>query len=249
MLKFTRVLSIIMVIAFLSSATVFAEVLTLKKKAITVTKATGTIKLDGKDREYSWKKARNMASTINHTIITRTKAVVNGQPAGCAKVTTLKYLWSKKALYVFITIKDKTLYSKGFESIQFDSVEYHIDAKNCDRASYNGICDEQYRLSRPYKGTDKKIHTDVTRWGKVNIIPAFTKNSKSIGTSTSYTQEVKIVLAHHGVANLKAKQKVGFDIQINDATATKAGRTFQLIWNSLDNAWINPSTMGTLIMK
>ena len=248
MLKFARVFSVVLAVVFISSATVFAVDLSLKKAPLYVVKATGTMKMDAKMSEASWKKATNVASSIDRTIITATKAVVKGTPAGAAKVTTLKYLWDSKNIYCFIVVKDSQNYTASVNAIDFDAVEYHIDAKNCDRSSYNGKCDAQYRLSRPYKRANGKTYTDVSGWGAYNAA-AFKVNSKSIGTATNYTQEVKIVLSHHGVATLKAKQKIGWDIQVNDAKVAKAGRTYQLVWNSLDNAWVNPSTMGTLIMK
>ncbi|MEI6601874.1 MAG: sugar-binding protein [Clostridia bacterium] len=248
MKKLARIMSIVLALVFLSSGTILAEALSLKKASIYVVKTTVSMKMDGKTYEKSWSKAPNVASTMSHTIVTATKKVVKGTPAGAAKVNTLKYLWDSKNIYVLISIKDLENYTGSIGPTDFDSVEYHIDAKNCDRSSYNGKCDAQYRLARPYKRSNGRTYTDVSGWGAYNA-PAFRVNSKSVGTSTYYTQEVKIVLSHHGVSSLKAKQKVGFDIQVNDASPVTAGRRFQIVWNSLDNAWISPKSMGTLIMK
>ena len=248
MLKIVRVLSVAIALAFLVSGTAMAEALSFKMPSLYVVKSTVAMKMDGKSLESSWKKATNVATTMKHWETTATKKWTKVKPSGAASVTTLKYLWDAKNIYVFIVINDLKNYTGSIIPTDFDSVEYHIDAKNCDRTSYNGKCDAQYRLARPYKRANGKTYTDVSGWGAYNAA-AFRVNSKSIGTSSSYTQEVKIVLSHHGVATLKAKQKIGFDIQVNDASPVTAGRRFQIVWNSMDNAWINPSTMGTLIMK
>ncbi|MEI6601876.1 MAG: sugar-binding protein [Clostridia bacterium] len=248
MKRFAKVISVVLAIVFLSAGTAFAEALSYKMPALYVVKTTVAMKMDAKTLESSWKKATNVYATMKHWETTATKKWTKVKPAGAASVSTLKYLWDSKNIYVYIVVQDPKNYTGSIQPVDFDAVEYHIDAKNCDRASYNGKCDAQYRLSRPYKRANGKTYTDVSGWGAYNAA-AFRVNSKSIGTTTSYTQEVKIVLAHHGVATLKAKQKVGFDIQVNDASPVTAGRRFQIVWNSMDNAWINPSTMGTLIMK
>ena len=248
MLKLVRVFSIAIALAFLVTGSAFAEALSYKMPSLYVVKTKVAMKMDAKTLESSWKTAANVATTMNHWETTATKKWTKVKPSGAASVSTLKYLWDAKNIYVFIVVKDLQNYTGDINPVSFDSVEYHIDAKNCDRTSYNGKCDAQYRLSRPYKRANGKTYTDVSGWGAYNAA-AFRVNSKCIGTSSSYTQEVKIVLAHHGVATLKAKQKVGFDIQVNDASPVTAGRRFQIVWNSMDNAWINPSTMGTLIMK
>jgi len=251
MLKFVKVLSVVMAIAFLSTVSVFAAETALQygKSPISVVKASAALKMDGKALEASWKKAPNLNKTIDHYKITATGAWKKLPAAGVASVTTLKYLWDTKNIYCFITVKDTTNYTAGaINVLNIDAVEYHLDAKNSDRISYSGKNDAQYRFSRPYKRANGQTYTDVSGWGSYNA-PQFKNNCKSIGTSTTYTQEIKIPLATHGVATLKKGQKIGWDIQVNDATAQKAGRTYQLVWNSKDNAWTNPSTMGTLIMK
>jgi len=248
MLKFVRVMSIVLALVFLSSGTVFGVALSYKMPALKVVKTTVAMKMDAKTLEKAWAKAPNVASTMNHWEVTASKKWQTTKPAGAASVSTLKYLWDSKNIYVYIVVKDLQNYTGSVGPTDFDAVEYHIDAKNCDRSSYNGKCDAQYRFSRPYKRANGKIYTDISGWGAYNQA-AFKVNSKCVGTATSYTQEVKIVLAHHGVATTSKGKKIGFDIQVNDASPSTVGRKFQIVWNSMDNAWINPSTMGTLIMN
>jgi len=246
---FAKVLIVVLAVVFLSSAVVFAEKLQLGKKPIYVVKTKVTMKMDAKTSEAAWKKAPNVASSINHYIVTATGAVKTGSPPDGTKVTTLKYLWDAKNLYCFIKVKDPQNYTGSISPTDFDSVQYSIDAKNCNKSTYNGKCDASYTLSRPFKRANGQPYSEVWGWGETVQMAAFKKNSKSIGTASNYTQEVKIVMSLHGVATLKAKKKIGWDMQINDATVAKAGRTYQLVWNSLDYAWVNPSTMGTLILK
>ena len=240
MRKTLKVIGFSMMMVFLLSVGVAAEGNgsgSLKKPAIKVTKASGTIRIDGKATEASWKKAPNLYKTMNTEIITATTKTTTKFPANSAKITTLKYLWDAKAIYVFMTVADKTSSVNAIEAYNQDSIEYHIDVKNCKRTAYNGKCEGQYRMNRK---------AAVSGWGYFNRA-GFVSSAKSINGSSSYTQEVKIRFDWHGVSSLKKGAKIGFDIQVNDAINNV--RTYQIVWNSLDNAWSNPSTMGTLIFN
>lgn len=240
MRKSLKVIGLSMMMVFLFSVAGFAandnESAHLKKKPITVKKLVGKIKIDGKSKDKAWKSAKNVAKGIDTLIYTSSKARTKKFPADAAKVTTLKYLWDSKGVYAFITVSDKTPSTTAFEVTANDAVEWHIDAKNCKRASYNGKCDGQYRLSR--SGV-------ISSFGYINR-SGFKSNSKAVNGKTSYSQEIKIRVDWHGVKSLSKGKKVGWDIQVNDGINNT--RTYQLVWNSLDNAWTNPSTMGTLVM-
>jgi len=219
-------------------------------KPITVAKAKGRIKIDGKATEKDWKKAKNLASLANG----RMGVVSNGKDMSAwkrnipltskmAKVKVWKLLWNSKGLYSYIEVADKTKCAQVASTgpTNSDSVEYHIDAANKDRTSYVDKNEAQYRLMRNGK--------TVSGWGSWDR-NAFKANAKGSQTNTGYKQEVMIQWKNHGIKSQKVGKKVGFDLLVNDAVKKKGEqvRTYVTIWNSWNEAWENPSTMGTLIM-
>lgn len=208
--------------------------------SIKVTKASGTMKIDGKAKEKSWSKAKNYASKVNGYILTKNKTINAKKTSKMATVKTFKLLWNSKGLYCFMQVNDKTKSMNASGSpTDSDSIEYHIDANYLRRTSFGSDKnDAQYRLARDGK--------TVSGWGSYNR-NAFKSNAKGSTTASSYQQEIMIRWDNHNAKNVKKGKKVGFDIQVNDAVSN--ARTYQIVWNSWDNAWVNPSTMGTIILN
>jgi len=217
--------------------------------------ATEKITIDGKAKEASWFHAVNYAKQLNNYIDSQdSNSPIKSQDGdgpgkykgiqwkpGMAKVKVCKLLWNKTGLYCYMEVADKTkcLYKTGAVEINSDSIEYYIDAANKDRKSYgNDNNEEQYRLDRGGKQTPSGSHAETP--GQ----KAFLIDSKSISTSDGYQQEILIRWDSHNLKKVKKGNKVGFDIQVNDAVDHV--RKTQVIWNSWDEAWFNPSTMGTI---
>lgn len=217
----------------------------LKMPTLKIAKVSKAIKIDGKANDKAWAKCKNLASLMgsgHYMDQSKSPAVImKGIPAGAAKVKVLKILWDPKALYVYIQIADNTPYEDPTHVSNSDSVEYHIDAKNLDKTAYNPNSknEGQYRLTR---------QGFITGWGSFSRA-AFKVDSKCIATASGYQQEIKIRWANHGISKMTKGKKIGFDIQVNDATAAASGRRYSIVWNSEDNAWTNPATMGTLLTK
>jgi len=227
-------LAILTLLSVVSASVLAADATnSFEKPPISIAKATSSISIDDSALEADWTNTMNYASIIDQT--KTAGAWVPGQPEGCATVDTLKFLWDENFIYVYISVKDSTISALSTTTYNNDSVEYFIDATNCDKPSYNGVDDGQYRLGRD--GT-------ISGMGGYNAI-TFATNSKSVSTDTGYTQEIKIALADQGVTTALAEgQSIGIDVQVNDA---KDGtRTWQLVWNSKDVGWANPSSMGTV---
>ncbi len=222
------------------------------KKAKNVKKAAGKIKIDAKSKDKAWKKATSFKATDF------VWAVGSGEGVGMAlgksavkKITskdtkakkiaypkTLKVTWDKSWLYVYMEVSDKTQQNIfPYNDYNTDSVEYYIDAKDTNKALTDANKSAaQYTLARNGKG--------YTGWGSKNLA-RWKKSVKTKDTKAAYTHEVKIKFSDHGVANMKVGKKIGFDIQINDSTTGKT-RDYNVVWNSLDNAWTNAATMGTI---
>jgi len=203
------------------------------KPPISIGFSSNPITIDGIADETDWANTANMASIIDNT---RTGGVwVAGQPSGCATVDTLKFLWDANFIYVLIKVNDSTISAPDTSAYNNDGVEYFIDTLNDKtKTAYNGVYTAQYRKER--SGA-------VSGWGSYSNAN-FTINSSCVSTDTGYTQEVKIAGADHGPTTFAAGTSIGFDIQINDAK--DGARTWQIVWNSKDVGWTDPSSFGTL---
>ncbi|MEI6132172.1 MAG: Ig-like domain-containing protein [Bacillota bacterium] len=214
----------------------------LGKPAINIDNAATTILIDGEDTDAAW------AATTNYANIMDTYKVIGGvwataQPTDCGNVSILKILWTADYIYTFIKVNDATLSTPMPAAHLNDSVEYFIDASNCDKLSYNGIDDAQYRLGRDGA---------ISGWGGFNAT-AFKSNSVVKTTETGYTQEARISVSDHGLTKLVGGETIGFDFQVNDARidpiSLEANRIWQIVWNSLDTGWYEPASLGTIILN
>lgn len=224
----------------------------LNKKVKNVKKATSKIKIDGKAKEKAWKKAAQIKKS--ECVWAVGDASGNGMAAGkssakkftnsdlngrkVAYPKTLKITWDKSWLYVFFDVSDTTQHNVfPYTHYNTDAVEYYVDVQNTDKplTDFNKSA-AQYTLARNGKGYSGYGSKNLTRWKK-SIVSKETKKG--------YTQEVKIKFSDHGISNMKAGKKIGFDFQINDSMEGKI-RDNHIVWNSLDNAWSNAATMGTI---
>ena len=218
-----------------------------KTKTLQVKKRSSKVKIDGKNKDKAWKKATSIkSSAFTYGLDKDMNAGKTSSkfPKDVAKISACKLLWDSKGIYVFMNIKDTTPYDDTFAGIyNSDSVEYHFDMKNKKSTAYMGKNDVQYIYSR--KG-------NLGGWGEQNSNGfKSSKNSKTIDKKAKgYQQEIYVRCDWHDVTSFKKGNKVGFDLQINDALHKNSNTTRRhIVWNSVDNAWTNPATMGTLILK
>lgn len=211
-----------------------------KRPTIIVEKAASRLWIDGKATERDWKETKNYASDVNGYILSKTMdRGIMFDKNKMAKVKVFKMLWNKKGLYCYMKVDDKTRSGDpAGDPLNSDCIEYYIDANNLKRESYGRDKNEaQYRFCR-----DGKI---VTRWNTPFERSSNLKNDR-IGKDNEiyYTQEVLIRWSGIGATKAEKDRKIGFDIQVSDAV--KNNRTYQIVWNSWDHPWEDPSTMGTV---
>lgn len=251
MKKVLKVISISLALVTACSAFAFAagdgsSTVGGKTKTLKVKQKKGTVKTNGKATEKAWKKAGVIKSgaftwgTDDDMMAAKTKKI----SGNVAKIGACKLLWDKKGIYIYIDVKDNTPYDDKFAGVtSVDSVEYHFDMANKKNNAYMGKNDVQYCFTRTGR---------LNGWGEMNTNGfRSSRNSKSINNKKKgYKQEIYVRCDWHGVTSFKKGMKVGFDLQINDALKKNTQVTRRhIVWNSIDNAWNNPATMGTLILS
>lgn len=148
---------------------------------------------------------------------------------------TTKVLWDDKNLYVLARVKDPVLNTGSSNAWEQDSIEIFVDETNSKATKY-GDGMGQYRIN--YKNVQSispdKYKTGVESFAKV--------------VDGGYYIETKIPFK---IVTPKADQKIGFDLQINDAGANN-NRQDVIMWNDESGqSYTNGSKWGvvTLVKK
>lgn len=146
-------------------------------------------------------------------------------PGGNARI-----LWDEKNLYVLIAVTKAELNKANPAPHEQDSVEIFLDEGN-HKASFFQNDDGQYRVN----------FANEQSFNPPNIAQGF--ESRAIVSGSSYTITVKIPFR---TITPKENAVLGFDMQINGASA-RGMRQSVTIWNDLSgNGWQDPSLFGLL---
>lgn len=213
-------------------------------KTLNVNRKKGKIVLDGKAKEKAW----DNATVIKNSDFSwgldsdvkqfKTKSMDTAKSEDIAEISSCKMLWAPNGFYIYMKVKDTTPYTA--DDKLDDSVAYYFDMTNKKATAYSGINDVNYTLSRNGR---------IGGWGELNS-RGFKGSSVSVDKGKDgYTQEIFVACDWHGVESLKKGGKVGFDLQIYDMLKEEfEAVTRHIVWNSIDLAWTNPATMGTLVL-
>ncbi|GLX67178.1 endo-1,4-beta-xylanase [Paenibacillus glycanilyticus] len=144
---------------------------------------------------------------------------------------TAKAIWDDQNLYVLVQVSDTQLNKANANAWEQDSVEIFLDQNNAKKSYYQSD-DGQYRIN----------FDNQTSFSSASIATGFESQTKKSGTS--YTVEVKIPLTAVTPAN---QMKLGFDVQINDAT--DGARTSVAAWNdTTGSGYQDTSVFGELTL-
>ena len=149
-----------------------------------------------------------------------------------AKVTAdAKVLWDDENLYVYATVKDPVLNKDSGDAYQQDSLEVFIDENNAKTESYDDD-DKQYRIN---------YENEHSFNGK----KCLEENVRSVAKVTG---DGYVIEAAFKWTDIQPKEgdRIGLELQINDADASGA-RIGTLSWNDETGmGWSKPSVYGTI---
>lgn len=143
---------------------------------------------------------------------------------------TAKALWDENNLYVMVKVENAVLNKNHPSPWEQDSVEIFIDEGN-HKTNYMQEDDGQYRIN----------FDNERSFNPPSIEAGF--ESKTYVSGQTYTVVAKIPFK---TLKPKKNMEIGFDIQINGASA-QGMRQNIAVWNDLTgNAWQDPSCYGIL---
>jgi len=167
----------------------------------------------------------NIDEVWNNANVINSDINIEGTQGAVAKVKTL---WDENYVYALYQVTDSTLDKSNTNAWEQDSVEAFIDENNARASSFDSD-DAQYRVN---------YVNDISGGGNWS-----TTNFKSFAktTDTGYLVEMAIPLKNKVAIN----QILGFDAQVNDATAGK--RTGVNIWcDATGQTWATMANVGNL---
>ena len=143
-----------------------------------------------------------------------------------------RVLWDEENIYVLVKVNDNELDKSSSQAHEQDSVEVFIDEQNTKAASY-GEGHYQYR-----------VNFDNEQSFNPGPVEGF--ESRTVVNGTNYLVEMKIPFV---TTTLKSGQKIGFDVQINDAV--NGSRNSVAIWSDVSSGmgWSDPSVFGELTLN
>ena len=142
-----------------------------------------------------------------------------------------RVLWDNENIYVLAEVNDNELDKSNSQAHEQDSVEVFIDEQNTKSASY-GEGHGQYRVNFD----NEQSFNGVTGEGF---------ESRTVVNGTNYQVEMKIPFT---TTTLEAGEKIGFDVQINDAV--NGNRNSVAIWSDVNSGmgWSDPSVFGEVTL-
>jgi len=144
-----------------------------------------------------------------------------------------RVLWDEDALYVLITVNGAELNKTNPAPHEQDSIEIFIDEGN-HKAGYMQSDDGQYRVNFDNEAT----------FNPLSIEEGF--ESQAVASGKSYTVTAKIPWK---TVRPQPGAFVGFDLQINGASA-RGMRQSVAVWNDITgDAWQDPSLYGLLRLE
>lgn len=153
--------------------------------------------------------------------------LANGPADGSAKV-----LWDDQNLYVLVRVNDPVLNSNSGNAHEKDSVEIFVDETNSKQSTY-GTGMGQYRIS--YLGEQT--------FNPGSISAGFESIAKVV--DGGYYIEAKIPFKAVAPA---ADQVIGFDLQINDASASGSRQDIVMWHDETGESWRDGSHWGVVTL-
>ncbi|MDR2149789.1 MAG: endo-1,4-beta-xylanase [Spirochaetaceae bacterium] len=143
---------------------------------------------------------------------------------------TARVLWDESALYVLVQVADSVLNKASPNAYEQDSVEVFVDEGN-DKTPFFQDDDGQYRVN----------FANETSFNPPSCAAGFVSAVQVSGSS--YTVEMKIPFKRR---SSEQGAEIGFDVQINDASAQGIRQSVAL-WNDLSgNSFQDTSGYGIL---
>ncbi|SFC40933.1 endo-1,4-beta-xylanase [Butyrivibrio sp. YAB3001] len=178
----------------------------------------GTVVVDGDPSDEDWAKAKELQLTIN---------------TGANVTANAKTLWDEENLYVLVDVKDPVLNKDSSQNHEQDSLEVFIDENNHKTTSYEED-DKQYRIN--YENTQS-----------FNGKKCLEENMKSAAVVTEDGYRIEAAFKWTDITP-QAGNKVGLELQINDADDS-GKRIGTLSWaDKTGNGWSSPEVFGTILL-
>ena len=202
-----------------------------------VYRATQTPIIDGKP-DPLWQ---------NYTASDLNKVLQGTIPSSAYLSASWKATYDQTNLYVLVTVKDQTLVNNNQETYKDDGIEIYFDNGNTKTNVYGS---NQFQYA--FRWNDTKVN-EYKHTATTGVVFAQTNQGVASGCKTNcvaqgYTMEVKIPWSTLGVTNPTTDSFEGFEVMVNDDNG--GTRVAKIAWTATtDNAWQDPSLMGTIILK
>ena len=152
----------------------------------------------------------------------------NGTASGVAKA-----MWDEENLYVMVEVQDPVLNNDSGNAHEQDGVEIFVDETNCKASRYQeGM--GQYRIS---------YENDQTFNG-TGIQEGFESYARIV--DGGYVIEAKIPFK---TVDPAANDKIGFDVQINDANADGTRQDIVMWYDETGNSWQSGANWGEVTLE
>jgi hypothetical protein len=156
-------------------------------------------------------------------------------PEDAADLSTIfKAFFDDNNFYIFVEVQDSVI-DYEFSDWQGDGVEIYFDGDNSKGSSYDGVNDNQIRIT-----VDDVVIADID-----SSLPVDGTVFKVLLTDSGYNIEASFPLeALQIYPSEDLDNIIGFEVQINDNDSA-GGRQTLMRWHSDDNdSWQNPSLFG-----
>ena len=145
-----------------------------------------------------------------------------------------KLLWDDTNLYVYMDVADSVLNKDNVNDYEQDSIEVFIDENNAKSGGYESD-DKQYRVNYENK---QSFNGPNCNEDNIKSAAVITENGYAIEAAFKWTD-----------VEVKAGDKIGLELQINDANET-GSRSGTLSWyDTSGNGWSNPGVFGTATLS
>ena len=152
----------------------------------------------------------------------------NGTASGVAKA-----MWDEENLYVMVEVQDPVLNSDSSQVHEQDSIEIFVDETNCKASSYEAGMG-QYRIN--YKNEQT--------FNGSGIEEGFESYARIV--DGGYVIEAKIPFK---TVDPAANDKIGFDVQINDANADGTRQDIVMWYDETGNSWQSGANWGEVTLE
>ncbi len=144
-----------------------------------------------------------------------------------------KACYDNSNFYIFVEIQDSVI-DYEFSDHKGDGVEIYFDGDLSRGSSYDGVNDNQIRIS---VGDVSMVDTQIK-------LPVPGMVFKVLLTDLGYNVEASFPLATLKISPLAPNNLIGFEVQINDNDASGGRQTILRWYSDNDDSYRNPSLFG-----